>query len=115
MSDPIDWHKVQRDGLAHTEKMIQDEARKGSVNGDYFGAGLKAQRSIAADELLPTPTPYGEYRYTIQQGLKAACHGREDIAAVKYMQMAVLRRLQGLRVMGWIALALLAYIAVRVT
>ncbi|WP_448228913.1 hypothetical protein [Pseudoxanthomonas mexicana] len=115
MSEPIDWHKIQRESLEHNDKMIKEASRQGSVNRDYYGAGIKAKQSIIADELLPSPTPYGEYRYSIQQGLKAACHGREDIAAVNYMQMAILRRLQGLRWMGWIAIALLAYIAVRVT
>lgn len=37
------------------------------------------------------------------------CRGQAEAFA------AVLRRLQGLRVMGWIALALLAYIAVKLT
>lgn len=115
MSDPTDWHRIQRESLEYGDKIAEEAARKGSVNSDYYRGGIQAKRSIIADELLPSPTQYGEYRYTVQQGLKAACHGREDIAALRYTQMAVLRRLQGLRVMGWIALALLAYIAVRVT
>jgi len=47
--------------------------------------------------------------------MKAACHGREDVAALVIIQHSVLRRLDQLRTLAVIGLCLMAYIAVRVS
>ena len=115
MSEPIDWRALRAQGQAHSENLSAQYAKKGSVNRDWFGAAHSAAQWAKQDDLHPAIDEYGESRYTIQQGLKAACHGREDIAAILVIQHALLRRLQGLRVLGWACFAVLCYIAIRLS
>lgn len=115
MIEMIDWRALRAESQAHAEKQIKEAAAKDSVSRDFYGAALVAMHSAQQDELFPAISEYGETRYTAQQGLKAACHAREDVTAILIIQQAVLRRLQGLRVLAWACLAVLCYIAVRVT
>lgn len=57
----------------------------------------------------------GKETYLVQQRLKAACHGREDVAALVIIQHSMLRRLDQLRTLAVIGLCLMAYVAVRVS
>ena len=115
MIELIDWRVLRAESQAHAEKQITEAATKDSVSRDFYGAALVAMRSAQQDELLPAISEYGETRYTAQQGLKAACHAREDVTAILIIQQAVLRRLQGLSVLAWACLAVLCYIAFRVS
>ena len=115
MAETINWRALRAEGQAHAEKQITEAAAKDSVSRDFYGAALVAMRSAQQDELYPAIGEFGEVRYTAQQGLKAACHAREDVTAILTVQQAVLRRLQGLRVLAWVCLAVLCYIAVRVS
>lgn len=114
MIDMINWRALRAEGQALAEKQFKEAAAKDSVSRDFYGAALVAMRSAQQDELLPAISEYGGTRYTAQQGLKAACHAREDVTAILIVQQAVLRRLQSLRVLAWACLAVLFYIAVRV-
>ena len=100
MIERIDWRALRAEGQTHAEKQLTEAAAKDSVSWDFYGAALVAMRSAQQDELYPTIGEYGEIRYTVQQGLKAACHAREDVTAILIIQQAVLRRLQGLRVLA---------------
>jgi hypothetical protein len=115
MTEDIDWKAKYAEADAYAEKQITDAAAKGSVNREFYGAALFALRSARQDELLPARGEYGELRYTAQQGIKAACHARQDVTAILTIQQAVLRRLQGLRVLAWACLLVLGYIAYRVS
>jgi hypothetical protein len=115
MAETIDWRALRAEGLAQAEKQITEAAAKDSVSRDFYGAALVAMRSAQQDELYPAVGEYGETRYAVQQGLKAACHAREDVTAILIIQQAVLRRLQGVRILAWACLAVLCYIAVRVS
>lgn len=115
MIEMIDWRVLRAESQAHAEKQITEAATKDSVSQDFYGAALVAMRSAQQDELLPAISEYVETRYTAQQGLKAACHAREDVTAILIIQQAVLRRLQGLSVLAWACLAVLCYIAFRVS
>jgi hypothetical protein len=115
MDETTDWQALRAERQAHAEKKIREAAAKDSVSRDFFGAALIAMHSAQQDELHPTINEYGESLYKAQQGIKAACHAREDVAAILMIQQAVLRRLQGLRVLAWACLASLCYIAVRVS
>ncbi|TWS00691.1 hypothetical protein [Pseudomonas saxonica] len=88
---------------------------KESVAKDFNNAGELAKHWAEQDGLFPRIDAEGEQHYRIQQGLRAACKGREDVTSLIIVQNAVLRRLQELRVFAIIGLALLAYIAVRLT
>lgn len=115
MTETTNWRALRAEGQAHAEKQIMEAAAKDSVSRDFYGAALIAMCSAQQDELNPAISEYGETRYTAQQGLKAACHAREDVTAILIIQQAVLRRLQGLRLLAWVCLAVLCYIAVRVS
>ncbi len=115
MNEEINWRALRAEGDAQAEKQLSEAAAKDSVSRDFYGAALFAMRSAQQDELYPEVRKYGETRYTVQQGLKAACHARQDVASILAIQQAVLRRLQGLRVLAWVCLAILAYIAFRVS
>ena len=86
-----------------------------SYDQEFNKACESAKRWAEQGGLFPSTNEDGEERYRIQQGLQAACHGREDTAAVLILQQSVLRRLEQLRMLAVIGLVLLAYIAVRLT
>ena len=88
---------------------------KRSVVKDLSNAGELAKYWAEQDGLFPHLDEEGEQRYRIQQGLRAACKGREDVTSLVIIQSAVLRRLQELRVFAIVGLALLTYIAVRLS
>jgi hypothetical protein len=88
---------------------------KRSVVKDLSDAGELAKYLTEQDGLLPYLDGEGEHRYRIQQGVRAACKGREDVTSLVIIQSAVLRRLQELRVFAIVGLALLTYIAVRLS
>ncbi|OSR69151.1 hypothetical protein BV326_03539 [Pseudomonas syringae pv. actinidiae] len=88
---------------------------KKSYNKEFYEAGELAKRWAEQGGFHPHTNEDGEDRYTVQQGLKAACHGREDTAALVIIQQSVLRRLEQLRVLAIIGLLLLAYIAQRLS
>lgn len=88
---------------------------KRSYEQEFEKACDSAKRWAEQGGIFPSINEDGEERYRIQQGLQAACHGREDTAAVLIIQQSVLRRLEQLRVLAVIGLVLLAYIAVRLT
>lgn len=88
---------------------------KQSVDKDFYGAANSVKQWTVQEGLLPSINEDGEERYTVQQGLKAACCGREDAAAALVVQYSILRRLQELRVLGVLCVALLLYIAARLT
>lgn len=88
---------------------------KRSVAKEFSHAGELAKLWTEQEGLFPHIDAEGEQHYRIQQGLRAACKGREDITSLVIIQSAVLRRLQELRILAIVGLALLAYIAVRLT
>jgi hypothetical protein len=115
MAETVDLRKLRAEGQAFAEKQISDAVKKDSVSRDFYGPALVAMRSAQQDGLHPTFDEFGEPHYEAQQGLKAACQVREDAMATLLIQQAVLRRLQGLRVLAWVCLALLCYIAIRLS
>ena len=101
---------------AYTEEFLIKAASSGSsAEREFAAACLSAMRGARQDELFPSRDKFGELSYTAKQGVKAACHGREDAAAILLIQQVVLRRLQGIRIFNWIFFVLLCYIAIRVS
>lgn len=114
-NEPIAW--ASRRG-ATRERLInhlQAASARDSVSRDFYTAALSAMLAAEQDGLTPSASAYGEHRYTVQQGLKAACHSREDTAATLLIQERLLVRLQNLRVLAWACVTLLLYIALRIT
>ena len=109
------WKQIDEDNERFFEKQMEDAKKSSAADRDFFGAAQLARRYAKQDELLPARNEHGEFRYTAQQGLKAACHAREDIAAALQIQRAVLQRLDRNRNLLWIAITLLAYLTVRLS
>lgn len=115
MTENIDWRAKYADAEAHAEKQLEQTASKNSVNRDFYGAVLAAKRSARHDGFYPESDEYGELHYTESQGIKAACHTREDVTAILIIQQSLLRRLETLYVLGSTCVLLLGYIAYRVS
>lgn len=97
MAEKIDWKVEFAEADARLEIQLKELASKSAVNYDFYNAGLTALKSMQNDELNPSISKYGEVRYSVQQGLKAACHARQDVTAILIIQQAVLKRLHELR------------------
>ena len=111
-----DPRQSRLEGIAHSESQLEKSAKSGSAaNRDFFTACQQAKSWTGQAGLLPEIDEDGEDRYTARQGVKAACHGREDAAATLILQKSILERLDRNRVLLWACIVLLAYIAVRVT
>ena len=113
MDDEIKRAYLEADQYA--QKRLEDGARRSGVDGEIGKAALFARECVRGDELEPTRTEFGEFKYTAHQGRKASAHAREDAAAIFHMQGSILRRLQQLKLLAIGCIVLLIYIAIRVT
>lgn len=93
MKDGVDWIAV--DKQANTAFLIDVEAaaKKGGAERDYFGAVRLARLQAENENLTPDRTEFGELRYTVQQGLRAACLAHEGTMAARDLQLTILKRL----------------------
>jgi hypothetical protein len=112
------WQEMRleydRGAEEYFEKQLENATKTGSTaDREFFSAAREARRSVKSNGLWPRRTEDGELRYTVQQGLTAACHTREDVVGIAILQRAILRRLDRNRNLMWIAIALLVVIAVR--
>lgn len=115
MTAQTDHYIKQAEAGGPSEKQMRDYAAENSVNYDFYSAGLTAFQSARQDGLLPNVDEFGELSYSVQQGLKAACHARQDVAGIALIQLALLRRLQNLKSLAWACLLILIYIAFRIS
>ena len=115
MTEETDWRVDYAEADARLEKQLKEASSKNSVKRDFYSAGLTALQSMRTDELNPSISKYGEVRYSVQQGLKAACHTRQDVTAALIIQQSVLNRLQELKSLAWVCILILIYIAYRIS
>jgi hypothetical protein len=115
MAKNINWGAKAAEAAAQEENQLEQTASRNSVNRDFYGAALAAKRHARHDGLHPDSDEYGELTYTQAQGIKAACHAREDVTAILIIQQSLLRRLETLYVLGSTCVLLLGYIAYRVS
>lgn len=109
------WKQIDEDNERQFEKDMEAAKKGSAANHTFFTAGQLARRSVKEHELLPHRNQDGEFRYTVHQGLRAACHSREDVSAILQIQLAVLHRLDRNRNLLWVAIVLLAYVAYRLS
>ena len=114
MADKSTQQRDREDYVAAGARLEQAK-RNGPADRDFFEAAIVARRSIQESELLPYRNKQGEFEYELQQGLKAACHAREDVVAISVIQRALLKRLDVLKALLAVAIALLLYVAYRVS
>ena len=99
---------------AYQAKQMQAAKKRSAAERAFAEAAEFAKRQIRDNELEGEVRPYYEVRYTVAQGLKAAIHGREDGIATLMLQRDILVRLDALRTLLWVAVALLAFVAYKV-
>ena len=92
-------------------KKMEEDKKHSSADCSYGEAVEYARFVIKQEELNPEIKPYCEIRYTVAQGLKAAINGREDGAATLVLQRDILIRLDAIKVLLWVVVALLAFVA----
>lgn len=111
----VNYAKLDQDNEAMFVKRMEEGMKAGAAEQAFFGAGLAAHQSAAADGLMPSRDEEGDLVYSPQQGVKAACHAREDAAAILNIQLPALKLLHQVKLLLWGCLAVLAYIAYRVS
>ena len=111
----IDYVKLDQDNETLFAKQMEEGMKGGSAERMFFAAGLAAHKSAISDDLMPSRDGEGELVYSAQQGLKAASHAREDVAAILNIQLPALKMLHQVKMLLWGCLAVLVYIAYRVS
>jgi hypothetical protein len=134
--------KIAADHLVFEEK-LRALMEKDSAHSDFYGAVLSARNSAKRDEDPETLGEDFEYKFTPNQVIQTTRLAREDIEAVKIIQLSTLKRLDRIHqfnVAGiqrldnvvarldnlatsarrnhrftWVAMGLLLYIAIRLS
>jgi hypothetical protein len=105
--------------FSESEKFASQQREKakkrGAADRSFAIAAEFAKNQIKSSGLDGEVLPYNEIRYTVAQGLKAAIHGREEVAATFVLQRDILIRLDAIKALLWVAVGILAYIAYKVT
>ena len=97
------------------DKEAQKRMKRSAADKDFTGACVNAKKWATENGLMPTRGDDGQLHYTPEQGVKAACHGREDICATLQIQLPILQRLDFIEKMMMICVLVLAYIAYKVS
>ncbi|RYG39291.1 MAG: hypothetical protein EON93_00180 [Burkholderiales bacterium] len=115
MTGEIDWKAKLAEADRFHEKHLEKNAKLPGLQGEFYAAVLASYRTSKGEELLPVRNAEGELSWTTQQGVKAACYARQDASATLLLQLTQLSWLNSLRLLAWIVIAILAYIAYQVT
>ena len=110
-----DWNEDDDDYEVDFLKRTNEAMKNSAAHRVFFSATKEARYQARDNGILPGRNEDGDYWYEVQQGLKAACHGREDISATLQIQLAVLQRLDRNRNILWVVIILLAYVAYRLS
>lgn len=111
----VDYEKIDQDNEALFVKQMERGMKGGTADRIFYAAALTAHQATAAEGLIPTRNEDGDFVYSSQQGLKAACHAREDVVALVNIQLPALKLLHQVQLLLWGCLALLVYVAYRVS
>ena len=116
--------EAEREGIAESKRVL-DEAeafqakqteklkKRNAAERTFAEAAEFARRQIKDNGLDGEIRPHHEIRYTLAQGLKAAIHAREDGIATFVLQREILYRLDAIKSLLWVVVALLGFVAYR--
>lgn len=110
----VDWQKQRDETEAWHIKSMEKAMKGGSAAFDFYGAGLKSRASVKDLGLWPGFDEDGNEKYTVRQGIKAACVAKEDVGGILIIQLALLKRLDLISSMLMVVIGLLAFIAYKV-
>jgi hypothetical protein len=95
--------------IADEQSLVQ-LATRGEAEADFVTAVRAARRARTEAGLDCYFDEKGVGRFTAEQGLKAACHAREDVAAALMLQVLIMKRLdRNYKLIKW-SIGLLAII-----
>ena len=86
-----------------------------SAEREFFTAFHLAKGFTEDDGLMPVSNEFGEFKYQPHQGIKAACMTREDVTAISFLQLTILKKLDRNRSLILVCIALLLYIAIKLS
>ena len=114
--DDQEFLRFTEEAKKHREKVMQEATEKGSYGSKLVAQAARQASSFAEnDGLYPAlDLERRDWRYKVQQGLRAACVGREDAAASLILMRTVLDNQQTIKRLLYVAVALLAYLAYKV-
>ncbi len=101
------------DAEAYEAKQFASMEKKGGAGAELVAAVRLARQARTEAGLNCDYTETGEARFSVQQGLKAAVHGREDVAATLILQVKIIQRLDQLKKLAWWILGVLTVIALK--
>ena len=105
------WQQIDEEADALYEKQMEEAKLRSSADFDYFYAAQRAKRQTRGEDLFPYRTKDGDLKYTVAQGIRAACLTREEVIALTHIQRSLLLRLSGLRKLLWSCIVLLCLVA----
>ncbi len=95
------------------DRQLTDLSKRSRANADFVSAIRMARRARTDAGLDCDYDDDGGAKFTIQQGLKAACYAREDAAATLILQRNQLERLDRLNTFAKWIIVLLAILIIR--
>lgn len=88
--------------------------KKGGAGAELVAAIRIARKARTEAGLDCGYTDDGEARFTVQQGLKAAAHAREDVSAILLLQVKIIERLDRLQKLYWWIIGILVVLGFKV-
>lgn len=111
---PDEYREFMREMRESGEKLRTEMKPTDTIDLMCHEASEMATLWAKNDGLHPTWTDEGEYRYTAQQGLRAAHLAREDSAATLILMRPTLHKLRNIQRLLWIIILLLGAIVWKV-
>lgn len=112
-----EFMRSMKDAQDRSDKHYADTMKKGSyVDKLMAEAARQATANARGDGLHPALDFESRgFKYDVQQGLRAACVGREDTAATFMLMRTVLENQQTIKRLLWVCVAGLIFIGIKVS
>lgn len=112
--NPDEYREYMREMRESGEKLRSEMKPTDPIDLMCHEASESATLWAKNDGLHPIWTDDGDYRYTVQQGLRSAHCAREDSAATLILMRPTLHKLQSIQHALWVIIFLLAVIVWKV-
>src|SRR5258708_15070226 len=116
-TDEQEFMQSMKDAQDRSDKHYADTMKKGSYVDKVMAAAARQATESAKNDGLHPELDFENrgLKYEVQQGLRAACVGREDAAATFMLMHTVLENQQTIKRLLWVCVAALIFIAIKVT
>ena len=113
MDDEPNWVELQQITQTKYRDDLLQMRKRGPAEEIFFGSALRARQAVLNDYSARIDADGGHYR--LRQGLDATIHTREDVIALMNMALPTIKLVNTVKQLAWVAIALLAYIAYKVS